>query len=105
MSKSMFTCGSGFCGSRYMESQRLVYFGAWNPNFELNPRITRNSRTTPDYRIFDTSWQGFTLKAVERESMVPCVPGNGQSESDIPYKKLSQLYRIMPDDSILEIPW
>ncbi|GFU50820.1 hypothetical protein TNCV_2495241 [Trichonephila clavipes] len=52
----------------------------------------------PDDRILDTCWQGFTLKAMEREKFIPGVFGNGQSESDIRYKKLSQLCGIMPAD-------
>ncbi|GFV84730.1 hypothetical protein TNCV_4297121 [Trichonephila clavipes] len=72
-----------------MKSQCLVYFGSWNPNFELNPQNIRNfaGQCRRDDRILDTSLQCFTLKAMERENLDPGVFGNVQSESYIRYKR------------------
>ncbi|GFW33741.1 hypothetical protein TNCV_4051901 [Trichonephila clavipes] len=52
----------------------------------------------------DKPWHGLTLKALKRKNLILGVFCDGQSESDIRYEKLSQLCRIMPDDSILETP-
>ncbi|GFV16633.1 hypothetical protein TNCV_4418201 [Trichonephila clavipes] len=70
--------------------------------FNVSINELSDSRSVPKDSISDSFRQGFTLKAMERENLASGVFGNGQSESDIRYKKASQLCRIMPNDHILD---